>query len=79
MEYEYPQKQTFTHQNACYRNHIDHIISNQYAKNNITECNILLDNLNCSDHNPVSTTLKVKKNLNISNELNEQQQQRKNP
>ena len=55
-EFEFPNV-NYTYKNGLYKNHIDHVICNDMAKMITVGCDILEDNSNMSDHNPIITRL----------------------
>jgi hypothetical protein len=70
-EFEFPNV-NYTYKNGLYKNHIDHVICNDMAKMITVGCDIIEDNLNMSDHNPIITRLvcDLRKRNNDGNKQN---------
>ena len=67
VDYEFPNID-YTYQNGNYRNHIDHVLANEVARNITIDCKIIENMLNMSDHNPINTSFLLdieSTNLNI--------------
>ena len=70
-EFEFPNV-NYTYKNGLYKNHTDHVICNDVAKMITVGCEIIEDNSNMSDHNPIITRLvcDLRKRNNDGNKQN---------
>ena len=70
-EYKYQQVVDFTYNNKEYKSHIDHILCFEENLNLITNCSIIDNDLNLSDHKPLKIELDFKTIKNQDSELKE--------
>jgi hypothetical protein len=61
VEYEFPNI-GYTYKNGNYKNHIDHVLANDLARNKTFECKIIEESQNMSDHNAIRTSFWIDMN-----------------